>query len=141
MNTRKPYPTDLSDEQWQLIQPLLPPAKPGGRPRRVNPREIINAIFYHLRAGCVWRLLPHDLPPWGTVHYYHRKWRMEGVWQSVHDALREQVRTQAGKETTPSAALLDSQSVKTAEKGGTGTKTAWAMTGESRSKAASVISG
>ena len=88
MNTRKPYPTDLSDEQWQLIQPLLPPAKPGGRPRRVNPREIINAIFYHLRAGCVWRLLPHDLPPWGTVHYYHRKWRMEGVWQSVAERSR-----------------------------------------------------
>jgi putative transposase len=102
-----------------LIESRIPPAKPGGRHRTVNMREVINGILYLSRTGCSWRMLPHDLPPWGTVHYYYRRFRREGVWQDIHDRLREQVRVAAGKEKTPSAAIIDSQSVKTAEKGGT----------------------
>jgi putative transposase len=116
---RNPYPSDVTDEQWSLIESRIPPAKPGGRHRTVNMREVINGILYLSRTGCSWRMLPHDLPPWGTVHYYYRRFRREGVWQDIHDRLREQVRVAAGKEKTPSAAIIDSQSVKTAEKGGT----------------------
>ena len=115
---RNPYPSDITDEQWSLIEPRIPPAKHGGRPRTVNMREVINGILYLNRTGCSWRMMPHDLPPWGTVHYYYRRFRREGVWQDIHDRLREQVRVEAGKEKTPSAAIIDSQSVKTAEKGG-----------------------
>ena len=117
---RQPYPTDLTDAQWARIAPLLPPALPGGRPRSVDLREGINAILYLTRAGCSWRLLPHDLPPWGTVHYYYRRWRLDGTWQQIHDTLRAQVRAKDGREASPSAAILDSQSVKTTEKGGSG---------------------
>lgn len=81
-------------------------------------REVINGVLYLNRTGCSWRMLPHDLPPWGTVHYYYRRLRREGIWPNIHDHLREQVRVEAGKEKTPSAAIIDSQSVKTAEKGG-----------------------
>jgi putative transposase len=115
---RQPYPTDLSDAQWERIKPLIPPAKPGGRPREVNMREIMNGIFYLMRSGCSWRMLPHDLPPWGTVHYYYRKWRLDGTWQRIHDILRDEVRKAEGREISPSAAIIDSQSVKTTEKGG-----------------------
>lgn len=116
--SRKPYSTDLTDAQWERIEPLIPPAKPGGRPRSVEMREIVNAILYFTRTGCQWRNLPHEFPPWGTVHYYYRRFRLDGSWQRVHDALREQVRIEKeGREATPSAAILDSQSVKTTEKG------------------------
>jgi putative transposase len=115
---RNPYPSDITDEQWSLIEPHIPPEKPGGRPRTVDMREVINGILYLNRTGCSWRMLPHDLPPWGTVHYYYWRFRREGVWSNIHDRLREQVRVAAGKEKTPSAAIIDSQSVKTAEKGG-----------------------
>ena len=115
---RSPYPSDLTDEQWSLIEKRLPKAKGGGRPRTVNVREVVNALLYLVRTGGSWRMLPHDLPPWGTVHYYYRQWRLAGVWQKIHDALRDQLRKQEGRERSPSAAILDSQSVKTTEKGG-----------------------
>ena len=121
MNTRTAYATDLTDAQYTHIQPLLPAEQaPSGRGRkRVHAfREILNGIFYLLRTGCQWRLLPHDFPPYGTVSYYYGLWRKSGLLDEVHDALRGEIRQQAGKEPTPSLLLLDSQSVKTTEKGG-----------------------
>jgi putative transposase len=114
---RPSYPSDLTDKQWERLAPLIPDAKPGGRPREVNLRAVLNGIFYYLRTGCQWRALPNDLPPWGTVAGYYRTWRLEGTWKRIHDALRIQVREAAGRHPSPSAAILDSQSVKSTEKG------------------------
>ncbi len=120
MKDRKLYSTDVSDEQWALIAPLLPQAKNGrtGRPRLYSQREMLNALFYVLRTGCQWRNLPHDFPPYGAVWMQFCRWRDSGTLEIIHGALRAQVRLQAGREEAPSAAILDSQSIKTTEKGG-----------------------
>jgi putative transposase len=116
--SRTTYPSDIDDAQWKVLEPLIPPAKPGGRPRTVDMREILNAIFYVVRSGCAWRMVPHDLPIWSTAYDYFRQFRNAGVWQHIHDTLRGQLRRQEGREESPSAAIIDSQSVKTTEKGG-----------------------
>lgn len=116
--SRTPYPTDLTDAQWQRIDRRVPKPKPGGRPARYSRRDIINAILYQTRNGCVWRALPHDLPPYRIVFHYFRLWHKDGTWDHIHDALRKQVRQAAGKKPKPSVAILDSQSVKTTEQGG-----------------------
>jgi putative transposase len=115
---RRAYTSDLTDDEWTLLAPLIPPAKPGGRPRKHDIREVLNAIFYILRGGCAWRLLPHDFPPWQTVYHYLRCWRKSGLWEQIHTLLRERVRVLAGRDAEPSACVIDSQSVKTTERGG-----------------------
>lgn len=118
--SRKPYPSDVTNEQWTIIEPVIPPAKQnrGGRPRNVNMREIVNAIFYVNRSGCQWDMLPHDLPPKSTVYEYFSQWQKDGTLTNILTTLREQIRVTAGREATPSAMCIDSQSIKTTEVGG-----------------------
>lgn len=118
MQKRQAYPSDLTDPEWKIIEPLVPHVKLGGRPNEHARREIVNAIFYVLRSGCQWPMLPHDLPPWKTVYTYFRNWRMDGTWFEIHEHLRKKVRRAQGRHREASAAILDSQSVKTTEKGG-----------------------
>ena len=115
---RKPYPTDLSDAEWSCLEEHLPAPQNYGRPRVHSWREILNAIFYIVRGGCPWRLLPHEFPPWKTVYHYFRSWRLDGTWERLHRALRERVRVRIGRNSQPSAAIVDSQSVKTTGVGG-----------------------
>jgi putative transposase len=98
MPSRRPYATDLSDEEWCILEPLIPEAKPGGRPRAHETRELLDAIFYAVRSGCAWRLLPHEFPPWQTIYHYFRTWRLDGTWERINSVLREGVRAMAGRE-------------------------------------------
>lgn len=123
---RKPYKTDLTDAQWAILEPLLPKPKPGGRPRSVDMREIVNAILYVLHTGIQWEMMPHDLPPYTTVYTYYDQWNKDGHWPVINARLVAKARQAAGRETQPSLSIVDShprcpnggQSVKTAEKGG-----------------------
>ena len=114
---RKPYPSDLTNAQWRLIRPLVPPAKPGGRPRTYDVREVVNALLYVNREGCSWRALPHDLPHWKTAYNFFRAFDADGTWDRLVAALRVEVRTRLGRDPTPSGACIDSQSAKTAHGG------------------------
>ena len=133
---RRAYSSDLTDAEWQILEPMLPPEKPGGRHRKYTMREVINAIQYILRGGCAWRLMPHDLPHWRAAYEYFRQWRNDQTWVRIPDNLHQQLRTPMPRHVQPSAAILDSQSVKTTEKGGL-----TAMMGRRRSVAESVIYG
>src|SRR5436190_6457678 len=115
---RQRYATDLTDAEWNIIAWLVPPPKPGGRPIKYKRREILNAIFYLPQAGCAWRLLPHEFPPYRIVFYYYSLWRKQGLFEYMNTVLRGKVRKQAGRHAQPSAAILDSQSVKTTNRGG-----------------------
>jgi transposase len=135
---RQAYSTDLTDDQWEALQERLPKAINGrtGRKRKHPLREVVNGLFYQLRTGCPWRDLPHDLPPWETVYDQFRRWRNDGTIECLHDDLRQEARKQQGRDASPSAAILDSQSVKTGEKGGRAARLATMPT--RRSKAVGV---
>jgi putative transposase len=113
--TKSAYPTDLKDTEWQVLEPLIPPALSGSRPRTLDMRKVVNSILYVTRGGCQWRMTPHDLSAWQTAYYYFRRWQKEGVWERINATLRREVREQAGREVEPSSDVLDSQSVKTTE--------------------------
>lgn len=115
---RKPYPSDLTDEQWERLKPLVERKGGPGHPGTLDLREVLNALFYMLRTGCQWRYLPHDFPEESSVRYWKKKWTADGTWQRINEALRTELRTQAGRAAQPSAAILDSQTVKTTEAGG-----------------------
>ena len=115
---RKPYPSDLSNAEWELMAPYIPNAEAGGRPRAADMHEVLNAIFYVLKSGIQWDMLPHDFPPKGTVYHYYNIWRKDGTWQRLNATLRGELRQELGRNETPSAGIVDSQSVKTSAKGG-----------------------
>jgi transposase len=118
MNTRQNYPSDLTDREWSQIERFIPAPKSGGRPAKYERREIVNALLYICRTGCQWRALPHDFPPWEAVYWYFRNWKKDGTLDRLHDELRGDLRATEGRSRQPSAAILDSQTVRTTEKGG-----------------------
>jgi transposase len=115
---RPAYTSDLTDEEWRILEPLLPPGKPGGQRRKYRMRDVMDAMQYVLRAGCAWRLVPHDLPHGQAAYHYFRIWHQDDTWQRIHDQLRETVRTRMGRHPQPSTAIIDAQTVKPTEKGG-----------------------
>ena len=133
------YPSDLTDAEWELVQPLIPPAKRGGRRREVDVREVVNGLLYVLSTGCQWRAVPKDLPPKSTLFSYFDLWNWDGTLGRIHEQLYVKCREAAGREASPTAAIIDSQSVKSAEKGGAASTRAGMMRGK-RSKARSAIS-
>lgn len=135
MDTRQPYPSDLAHAEWAQVCRIIPPPKSGGRPAKHDRREVVNALLDVARTGCRWRALPHDFPPWATVYWYFRRRKADGTFDRLMDLLRGDLRQAHGRQRQPSAAILDSQSVKTTEKGGPA-----ATTRASRSTAASGIS-
>src|SRR5262245_8495052 len=135
METRQPYPSDLTDREWSQVSRFIPAPKTGGRPAKYDRREIVNGLLYVSRTGCQWRALPHDLPPWDSVYWYFRTGKEDGTLDRLHDELRGDLRRAEGHRRQPSAAIIDSQSVKTTEKGGLGV-----TTGARRSRAASGMS-
>jgi transposase len=124
MDTRQPYPTDLSHAEWAQVSRFIPAPKPGGRPAKYARREIVNALLYVARTGCQWRALPHDLPPWTIAYWYFRTWKADGTLDRLMHELRGDLRRAEGKQRQPTAAIIDSQSVKTTEKGGPAATTA-----------------
>ena len=118
METRQRYPSDLTDAQWKVLEPLIPAVKSGGRNAIYTRREIVNALLFITRTGCAWRYIPHDLPPWSLVYNYFWHWRDAGIWEKINDQLRGDLREKLGRNREPSAAVADSQTVKTTEKGG-----------------------
>ena len=127
---RQPYSSDLTNTEWRILEPLLPAERPGGRHRAYPMRDVIDTIQYVLRTGCSWRSVPHDLPHWRTAYEYFKRWKEDGTWVRIHDQLHERLREQMGRDAKPTAAIIDAQSVKTTEKGGS-----TATTGRRRSAA------